>query len=103
MPFSIVYQNIFFTCKRRCRQCQRGWLFLDYAAAEAKIAVGGELTVGGSSSRLIVSCDEVNGGAPKFTGDNGAMVAGLAFYRRNVSGDAALRADASPSLQVGLA
>jgi len=40
---------------------------------------------------------------PKFTGDNGAMVAGLAFYRRNVSGDAALRADASPSLQVGLA
>ena len=40
---------------------------------------------------------------PKFTGDNGAMVAGLAFYRRNVFGDAALRADASPSLQVGLA
>ena len=40
---------------------------------------------------------------PKFTGDNGAMVAGLAFYRRNVSGDAAFRADASPSLQVGLA
>ncbi|MBR5548771.1 MAG: tRNA (adenosine(37)-N6)-threonylcarbamoyltransferase complex transferase subunit TsaD [Kiritimatiellae bacterium] len=40
---------------------------------------------------------------PKFTGDNGAMVAGLAFYRQNVSGDAALRADASPSLQVGLA
>ena len=39
---------------------------------------------------------------PKFTGDNGAMVAGLAFYRQNVSGDAALRADASPSLQVGL-
>ena len=40
---------------------------------------------------------------PKFTGDNGAMVAGLAFYRRNVFGDAAFRADASPSLQVGLA
>ena len=40
---------------------------------------------------------------PKFTGDNGAMVAGLAFYRRNVSGDAAFRADVSPSLQVGLA
>ena len=37
------------------------------ADAGAKIAVGGELTVGGSSSRLIVSCDEVNGGAPKFT------------------------------------
>ena len=40
---------------------------------------------------------------PKFTGDNGAMVAGLAFYRRNVFGDAAFRADVSPSLQVGLA
>ena len=40
---------------------------------------------------------------PKFTGDNGAMVAGLAFYRRNVSGAAALRADVSPSLQVGFA
>lgn len=40
---------------------------------------------------------------PKFTGDNGAMVAGLAFYRRNVSGAAALHADVSPSLQVGLA
>ena len=40
---------------------------------------------------------------PKFTGDNGAMVAGLAFYRRNVYGDAAFRADVSPSLQVGLA
>lgn len=40
---------------------------------------------------------------PKFTGDNGAMVAGLAFYRRNVFGDAAFRADVAPSLQVGLA
>ena len=40
---------------------------------------------------------------PNFTGDNGAMVAGLAFYRRNLSGDAAMRVDASPSLQVGIA
>ena len=39
---------------------------------------------------------------PKYTGDNGAMVAGLAFYRRNVSGAAAFRADVSPSLQIGL-
>ena len=39
---------------------------------------------------------------PKYTGDNGAMVAGLAFYRRNVSGAAAFCADVSPSLQIGL-
>ena len=32
-----------------------------------------------------------------------SRLACLAFYRQNVSGDAALRADASPSLQVGLA
>ena len=39
---------------------------------------------------------------PKYTGDNGAMIAGLAYYRRNVIGDAAMTADVSPSLQIGL-
>jgi len=38
---------------------------------------------------------------PKYTGDNGAMIAGLAYYRRNVSGDDAMKIDVSPSLQVG--
>jgi len=37
---------------------------------------------------------------PKYTGDNGAMVAGLAFYRRNHVEDA-MSLDASPSLRVG--
>lgn len=37
---------------------------------------------------------------PKFTGDNGAMIAGLAYYRRNHIEDA-FTLDASPSLQVG--
>lgn len=37
---------------------------------------------------------------PKYTGDNGAMIAGLAYYRRN-HGDDAFFLDASPSLQVG--
>ena len=37
---------------------------------------------------------------PKYTGDNGAMVAGLACYRRNHVDDA-MELDASPSLQVG--
>lgn len=37
---------------------------------------------------------------PKYTGDNGAMIAGLAYYRRNHLEDA-MTLDASPSLQVG--
>ena len=36
----------------------------------------------------------------KYTGDNGAMVAGLAHYRRNHVDDA-LSLDASPSLRLG--
>lgn len=37
---------------------------------------------------------------PKYTGDNGAMIAGLAYYRRNHLADA-MTLDANPSLQVG--
>ena len=35
---------------------------------------------------------------PKFCGDNGAMIAALAYYRRNKSGEDAMRLDVSPSL-----
>ncbi len=38
---------------------------------------------------------------PKFCGDNAAMIAGLAYYRRNLMGEAAMRLDVSPSLEVG--
>ena len=38
---------------------------------------------------------------PKYTGDNGAMIAALAYYRPNVTGDVAMKLDVSPSLQVG--
>lgn len=38
---------------------------------------------------------------PKYCGDNAAMIAGLAYTRRNVSGDAALLADVTPSLEAG--
>ena len=38
---------------------------------------------------------------PKYCGDNAAMIAGLAFYRRNLVGDAALAADVRPTLQAG--
>ena len=37
---------------------------------------------------------------PKYTGDNGAMIAGLAYYRRNHVEDA-MSLDVNPSLQVG--
>ena len=37
---------------------------------------------------------------PKYTGDNGAMIAGLAFYRRNHVADA-MALDVNPCLQVG--
>jgi len=35
---------------------------------------------------------------PKYCGDNGAMIAGIAYYRRNITGDAAMRVDVAPSL-----
>lgn len=35
---------------------------------------------------------------PKYCGDNGAMIAALACYRRNKSGEEAMRLDVSPSL-----
>ncbi len=37
---------------------------------------------------------------PKYTGDNGAMIAALAYYRRNHVEDA-MTLDANPCLQVG--
>ncbi len=37
---------------------------------------------------------------PKYCGDNGAMIAGLAFYRRNHMEDA-MSLDVSPSLEIG--
>ncbi len=40
---------------------------------------------------------------PKYCGDNGAMIAGLAFFRRNITGDAALAVDVAPSLEAGQA
>jgi len=39
---------------------------------------------------------------PKYCGDNGAMIAGLAYWRRNHVGDDALRLDVCPSLEAGM-
>lgn len=38
---------------------------------------------------------------PKYCGDNAAMIAGLAYWRRNLTDAAALAADVSPSLEAG--
>ena len=38
---------------------------------------------------------------PKYCGDNGAMVAALAYYRQNLAGEKAMRLDAAPSLEIG--
>ena len=37
---------------------------------------------------------------PLYCGDNGAMIAGLAFFRRNHEADA-MRLDVNPCLEVG--
>ena len=39
--------------------------------------------------------------APKYCGDNAAMIAGLAFCRRNLAGEAAFAVDVEPTLQPG--
>jgi tRNA A37 threonylcarbamoyltransferase TsaD len=38
---------------------------------------------------------------PKYCGDNAAMIAGLAYWRRNVTDDAALAVDVDPTLRPG--
>lgn len=38
---------------------------------------------------------------PKYCGDNGAMIAALAYYRQNLMGEAAMHIDAVPSLEIG--
>ena len=38
---------------------------------------------------------------PKYCGDNAAMIAGLACFRRNLTGDAAAGIDVHPSLEAG--
>ena len=38
---------------------------------------------------------------PKYCGDNAAMIAGLAYYKHECAGDAALNVDVNPALQAG--
>ena len=74
--------------------------------AYRSLIVGGGVSLNG---RLRARLAEVAAGmgvplllaAPKYCGDNAAMIAGLAFYRRSPEGDAALRVDVQPTLQPG--
>lgn len=74
----------------------------DYKA----LIVGGGVSLNG---RLRARLAEVASAAhvplllavPKNCGDNAAMIAGLAYYRRNVTGDAAFAVDVDPTLQAG--
>ena len=70
------------------------------------LVVGGGVALNG---RLRVRLAEVAQAAgvqlllaePKYCGDNAAMIAGLAFWRRNVTDDAALAVDVDPTLRPG--
>ena len=74
----------------------------DYRA----LIVGGGVSLNG---RLRAKLAEVAADArvplllarPKYCGDNAAMIAGLAFHRRNLVGEAALAVDVHPTLQAG--
>ncbi len=74
----------------------------DYKA----LIVGGGVSLNG---RLRAKLAEVAADAhvplllakPKYCGDNAAMIAGLAYYRRNLVGDAAIKVDVNPALQAG--
>ena len=70
------------------------------------LVVGGGVSLNG---RLRVRLAEVAQAAgvplllaqPKYCGDNAAMIAGLAYWRRNVVDDAALAVDVDPTLRPG--
>ena len=74
--------------------------------AYRSLIVGGGVSLNGRlRAKLAEVADEAGVrlllAQPKYCGDNAAMIAGLAFYRRNLVGDAALAADVQPTLQAG--
>ena len=70
------------------------------------LVVGGGVSLNGRLRARLAEVASVAGvplllAAPKYCGDNAAMIAGLAFYRRNVTGEAAMAIDVNPTLQPG--
>ena len=70
------------------------------------LVVGGGVSLNGRLRARLAEVAQAAGvplllAQPKFCGDNAAMIAGLAYWRRNVSGDAALAVDVDPTLRPG--
>ena len=70
------------------------------------LIVGGGVTLNGALREALtkVAADagvELLLARPKYCGDNAAMIAGLAYYRRNLTGRAAAIVDVHPSLEAG--
>lgn len=70
------------------------------------LIVGGGVSLNGSLREALARVAARAGvgllmAKPKYCGDNAAMIAGLAFFRRNLSGDAAMKTDVHPSLEAG--
>jgi N6-L-threonylcarbamoyladenine synthase len=70
------------------------------------LIVGGGVSLNGALREALKKVSESAGvelllAKPKYCGDNAAMIAGLAYYRRNVMGIDAEKIDVRPSLEAG--
>ena len=70
------------------------------------LIVGGGVSLNGALREALAKVAAAAGvellmAKPKYCGDNAAMIAGLACFRRNLTGDAAAEIDVHPSLEAG--
>lgn len=70
------------------------------------LIVGGGVSLNGALRDALRTVADRSGvelmlAKPKYCGDNAAMIAGLAYYRRNITGCDALVTDVAPSLEAG--
>jgi N6-L-threonylcarbamoyladenine synthase len=70
------------------------------------LIVGGGVSLNGALREVLEKVAKKAGmdilmAKPKYCGDNAAMIAGLAYYRLNVTGEDAERIDVHPSLEAG--
>ena len=70
------------------------------------LIVGGGVSLNGALREALRSVADKAGvelmlAKPKYCGDNAAMIAGLAYHRRELTGTDALVADVAPSLEAG--
>ena len=70
------------------------------------LIVGGGVSLNGALREALKRVAEAAGvelllAKPKYCGDNAAMIAGLAYYRRSVVGENAINVDVDPSLEAG--